>query len=123
MLSKTTASTPFSFSSLQTYMAFVGPQANATFREMSADVAVIGASGIAAAHGLTTPHQLIAEVGGTIVERSQRTIVVADSTKVGRGGLTPIAPLLDIDMLITDAGADQVELDLLREAGIDIQIV
>jgi DeoR/GlpR family transcriptional regulator of sugar metabolism len=108
---------------LQTYMAFVGPQANATFREMSADVAVIGASGIAAAHGLTTPHQLIAEVGGTIVERSQRTIVVADSTKVGRGGLTPIAPLLDIDMLITDAGADQVELDLLREAGIDIQIV
>lgn len=75
---------------LQAYMAIVGPQAIATFRPISADVDVIGASGLSAEYDLTTPHHLLAEVGGTIVERAQRTIVVADASKIGRGGPIPI---------------------------------
>lgn len=108
---------------LPQYMAFVGPQANNTFRELSADVAVIGASGLSAAFGLTTPHQLIAEVGGTIVERATTTIVVADSSKIGRGGLTPIAPLRSVHTLVTDTASDPGELAALRRLGIEVVLV
>jgi DeoR/GlpR family transcriptional regulator of sugar metabolism len=108
---------------LQPYMAYVGPQAISTFRELNADVAIIGASGLSATSGLTTPHHLIAEVGSVIVERAHTTIVVADHTKIGRGGLTPIAPLKSIDILITDEQADSDELDALRGLGIDVRSV
>lgn len=107
---------------LQTHMAFVGPQTDAAYRRMGADVALIGASGLSAEFGLTTPNDLIAEVGGTIVERARRTIVVADSSKIGGVGVTPIAPLGSVDLLITDAGADPAELDALRAAGMEVQI-
>jgi DeoR/GlpR family transcriptional regulator of sugar metabolism len=108
---------------LPQYMAFVGPQANNAFKELSADIAIIGASGLSAAFGLTTPHQLIAEVGGTIVERATTTIVVADSSKIGRGGLTPIAPLRSVHTLVTDAASDPEELAALRRVGIEVIVV
>jgi DeoR/GlpR family transcriptional regulator of sugar metabolism len=108
---------------LQPYMAYVGPQAISTFRELSADIAIIGASALSASNGLTTPHHLIAEVGSVIVERAHATVVVADHTKIGRGGLTPIAPLKSVDVLITDDQADRDELDALLRLGVDVRVV
>ena len=91
---------------LPAYMAFVGPQTIESLRSLSADVAVVGCDGLSLAEGLTTPHQLIAEVGTILIERSRQTIVVADSSKIGRRGFTPIAPATAIDVLVTDAEAD-----------------
>jgi DeoR/GlpR family transcriptional regulator of sugar metabolism len=108
---------------LQQYMAYVGPQAISSFRELNADIAIIGASGLSAENGLTTPHHLIAEVGSVIVERANTTVVVADHSKIGRGGLTPIAPLRSIDVIITDDEADPDELDAFRRMGIDVRVV
>lgn len=108
---------------LPAYMAFVGPQAVESLRSISADVAVVGCDGLSASEGLTTPHQLVAEVGTTLIERARRTVVVADSSKVGRRGFTPIAPASAVDCLITDEGADDEELSALRAAGVDVHIV
>ena len=101
----------------------MGPQAISSFRELNADIAIIGASGLSAENGLTTPHHLIAEVGSVIVERANTTVVVADHSKIGRGGLTPIAPLRSIDVIITDDEADPDELDAFRRMGIDVRVV
>jgi DeoR/GlpR family transcriptional regulator of sugar metabolism len=103
-------------------MAFVGPQAVESLRSLSADVAIVGCDGLSSAEGLTTPHQLVAEIGTILVERARRTIVVADSSKVGRPGFTPIAPAAAIDLLVTDEHADEHELAALRQAGIDVHI-
>jgi DeoR/GlpR family transcriptional regulator of sugar metabolism len=105
---------------LPAYMAFVGPQAVDSLRSLSADVAVVGCDGLSIAEGLTTPHQLVAEIGTILIERARRTIVVADSSKIGRRGFTPIAPATAIDVLVTDEHADEQELSALREAGIEI---
>ena len=105
------------------YMAFVGPQAVATFLELSADLAVVGCDGLSAEGGLTTPHQLVAEVGATLISRAQRTIVVADFTKIGRRGFTPIAPISAVDVLVTDSQADARELDALRDQGLEVIVV
>jgi len=108
---------------LPNYMAFVGPQAVESLRAISADVAVIGCDGMTAADGLTTPHQLVAEIGSVIVERAQRTIVVADASKVGRRGFTSIAPTSAIHTLVTDSKADPEELRALRDRGVAIHVV
>jgi len=57
-----------------------------------------------------------------LIERARRTIVVADSSKIGRRGFTPIAPATAIDVLVTDEHADEQELSALRQAGIEIHI-
>ncbi|MEI6363883.1 MAG: DeoR/GlpR family DNA-binding transcription regulator [Actinomycetes bacterium] len=108
---------------LAAYMANVGPQAIASLEPLSADLAVVGCDGLTAERGLTTPHQLVATIGTTMVKRAQRTIVVADSTKVGRTGFTPICAIEDIHVLVTDTGADERELELLRDRGIEVLVV
>jgi DeoR/GlpR family transcriptional regulator of sugar metabolism len=108
---------------LPTYMAFVGPQSIEALEQLSADVAVLGCDGLSAERGLTTPHQLVAQIGTTLISRARRTIVVADSTKVGRRGFTPIAPIDDIDVLVTDIGADPDEVTSLRSHGVDVRLV
>ena len=107
---------------LPAYMAFVGPQAVDSLRSLSADVAVMGCDGLSIAEGLTTPHQFVAEIGTILIERARRTIVVADSSKIGRRGFTPIAPATAIDVLVTDDHANENELSTLRQAGIEIHI-
>jgi DeoR/GlpR family transcriptional regulator of sugar metabolism len=108
---------------LAAYMAFVGPQANASLEPLSADVAVLGCDGLTADRGLTTPHQLVATIGTTMVARAARTIVVADSSKVGRTGFTPITSIDEVDVLVTDEGADADEVARLRDHGIDVLTV
>ncbi|NJC73256.1 DeoR/GlpR transcriptional regulator [Planosporangium thailandense] len=108
---------------LPAYMTFVGPQAVAALRTISADVAIVGCDGLSAAEGLTTPHHLVAEIGSVLVERARRTIVVADSSKIGRRGFTPIAPCSAVDCLVTDDDADPRELQALRRAGVDVHVV
>lgn len=107
---------------LPSYMTFVGPQAVQTVESMNADVAVIGCDGLSSDGGLTTPHQLVAEIGSAIVRQAARSIVVADSTKIGKRGFTQIAPISAVDVLVTDAEADKEELTRLRKAGIDVVI-
>lgn len=108
---------------LPAYMTFVGPQAVEALRTMSADVAIVGCDGLSAAEGLTTPHHLVAEIGTVLVERAQRTVVVADSSKVGRRGFTPIAASSAVDCLVTDSDADPAELAALRKTGVEVIVV
>jgi DeoR/GlpR family transcriptional regulator of sugar metabolism len=105
---------------LPDYQAMVGPQTVADMRDLSADIVFIGCDGLTAETGLTTPHVLVAEVGATMAARAQRVVVVADGSKVGRRGFTPIAPLAAVDALITDGTADGEELDRARELGLEV---
>jgi DeoR/GlpR family transcriptional regulator of sugar metabolism len=107
---------------LPTYMCFVGPQSLVALEQLSADVAVMGCDGLSADGGLTTPHQLVAEIGTTLISRARHVIVVADSSKVGRRGFTPIAPIGAIDVLVTDHGADPSEVESLRQQGVDVRL-
>ena len=61
------------------------------------------------------PHR-VAQIGAAIVNRARHIIVVADSTKVGRRGFTPIAPVESIHVLVTDQDADPDEVANLRAA-------
>jgi DeoR/GlpR family transcriptional regulator of sugar metabolism len=105
---------------LPEYMAFVGPQTIRSLRDLSADTAIVGCDGLSADGGLTTPHQLVAEVGSMMIDRARRVIAVADSSKIGRLGFTPIAPSESVDVLVTDRGADREEVEALRARGVEV---
>jgi len=105
---------------LPDHEALVGPQTVADLRELSADIVFIGCDGLTVETGLTTPHVLVAEVGATMASRARRVVAVADSSKLGRRGFTPIVPLAAVDILVTDDGADPAELARVRAAGIEV---
>lgn len=105
---------------LPEHQAFVGPQTVADMRDLSADIVFLGCDGLTLETGLTTPHVLVAEIGATMAARARKVVVVADGTKVGRRGFTPIVPLGVVHVLITDDCADAAELDRARELGVEV---
>lgn len=105
---------------LPDYRAFVGPQTIAGLRELTADIIFLGCDGLTIENGLTTPHLLVAEVGAAATGRARRVIALADSSKLGRQGFTPIVQLAEVDLLITDSGADPRRVAELRAAGVEV---
>ena len=105
---------------LPDHRALVGPQTTTELRDLSADIAFIGCDGLTIETGLTTPHVLVAEVAAMMASHARRVVVVADSTKLGRRGFTPIVPLTAIHVLITDEGADPATVERAQELGIEI---
>jgi DeoR/GlpR family transcriptional regulator of sugar metabolism len=108
---------------LPDYRAFVGPQTIANVRELTADIIFLGCDGLTVENGLTTPHVLVAEVGAAATSRARRVVALADSSKLGRQGFTPIVPLSDVDLLITDVGADPERVAEIRAAGVEVLLV
>ncbi len=101
----------------------VGPLAEATLAGLNLDVAFLGVDGISASEGLTTHHEAEAHTNRTLLERSRRSIVVADGSKVGKVAFAEISPLARAEELITDGSADPVALDAIREAGVQVTVV
>jgi DeoR/GlpR family transcriptional regulator of sugar metabolism len=63
---------------------------------------------------------LMAEVGAALAARARRVVAVADSSKLGRAGFTPIVGLDAINVLVTDDGADPELVAQIRELGIEV---
>ncbi len=63
---------------------------------------------------------LVAEVGATMAARSRKVVAVANSSKLGRQGFTPIVPLAVVQVLITDDAAEPTEIERLRRRGIEV---
>lgn len=100
--------------------ALVGPFADRTIQTLNADILFLGVHGVDPRAGLTTPNIAEAETNRLLVEASQRVIVVADHTKLGVVALARIAPLSEVDVLITDEHAPQETLREIELAGVKV---
>jgi DeoR family transcriptional regulator of aga operon len=58
-----------------------------------------------------------------MIAASQKTIVLADSSKFGKRGFGKICGLEDIEQIITDKGISDHILKTLKEMGIEVTIV
>ncbi len=86
-------------------LACVGPVAAATVRRYHADLAVLGAAGLSARHGITELSDEAAEIQRLMIEHSDRLVIVADGSKLGQTHMASVAPADRISTLITDAAA------------------
>lgn len=107
---------------LPDFRALVGPQTVGYLRDLTADVVFVGCDGLTVETGLTTPHVLIAEVGAVMAERARKVVAVADASKLGRSGFTPIIPLSAINVIVTDGAADPVLVSQVRRLGVEVII-
>jgi len=100
----------------------VGESALRELADLRVDVAFLGANGITADHGFTTPDAAEASVKRAMAGAGQRVVVLADSTKLNRETLVRFAAPEDVDVLVTDDGADEDTLAALEAAGIEVVV-
>jgi DeoR family transcriptional regulator, fructose operon transcriptional repressor len=89
-----------------TTQAAVGEEAVRGLADLRVDVAVLGTNGLSADFGLSTPDAEEAAVKRAMLRSAHRVVVLADSSKIGRDYLHRFAALDDIDVVVTDTGAD-----------------
>jgi DeoR family transcriptional regulator, aga operon transcriptional repressor len=101
----------------------VGPAAEMMLDNYHLDIAFIGVDGLSAQEGCTTYHEMEAQTDRNFLERARRTVVIADSSKIGRVTFARIVPLARVDDIVTDNGADPERLRELAETGVLIHVV
>ena len=82
----------------------------------------IGVCGIHPEHGITVIESDEALILSEMVRHAKQVIVVADSSKVGMVTSMKVCPPQEIDLLITDDGAEPASLEAFRACGIEILI-
>lgn len=86
------------------------------------DIAFVGANGIHATFGLSTPDPEEAAVKAAFVTSARRVVVLADSSKLDAETLVQFAALKDVDTVITDHEPSEELSAALAEAGVDVVI-
>ena len=106
---------------INTQYAFTyGSDALAQLSRYKADKALLSVDGIDCRVGITTYHAEEAEVNTAMIARSHQTIIVADSSKLGRESFNNFSPLRGIDCLVTNRDADEDQLRAIRACGVDV---
>jgi DeoR/GlpR family transcriptional regulator of sugar metabolism len=86
--------------------ALVGPVAVSALRRLHVDWLLMGVHGMDAEAGFTTPNLVEAETNRALVRSARRVAVVADNSKWGVVGLSTIATLSEVDVVISDDGLE-----------------
>ncbi|WP_062516401.1 DeoR/GlpR family DNA-binding transcription regulator [Demequina gelatinilytica] len=85
--------------------------------EVSADVFLLGVTGVHADAGLTTGDADEAAMKRTLASRSADTYVLASEEKIGAASRFGVLPLTEVTGIITDADADSAAMRALDAAG------
>jgi DeoR family transcriptional regulator, aga operon transcriptional repressor len=84
----------------------VGQAAEAMIAQYHLDISFIGTDGFTVAEGCTTHDEMEAHTDLGFIRQSARTVVIADSTKIGKVTFARICGTDVIDTLVTDAGIE-----------------
>ncbi len=100
----------------------VGEMVHVALREVRVDLCFLGCSGVTADFGFSMRDHPEAAVARHFLAVSQRAVVVADHSKVGRTTLARFAPLTRVERLVTDAGLPRAQRAGLTEAGLNVDV-
>ena len=82
--------------------SFVGPQTVRAIGDHFADKLLLSVKGLGPGNVLTDANPLEAEVKRTMIARARESILLIDETKLDNPGLSAIAPLTDVDLVLVD---------------------
>jgi DeoR family fructose operon transcriptional repressor len=100
----------------------VGDSTIRAMEDLRVDVVFLGTNGISPSHGFSTPDEAEAATKRAMARAAQRVIVLADSSKLGREHLVRFAAVEDVDVLVTDAGADPGVVTELEAMGMEVVV-
>ncbi|MGY4710374.1 DeoR/GlpR family DNA-binding transcription regulator [Mycolicibacterium sp. CBM1] len=99
----------------------VGPAAEAMIAQYHFDIAFVGADGFTASGGCTTHDEMEAHTDLAFIQQAARTVLVADSSKIGKVTFARICGPEVIRTLVTDA--DIAEEDRLAAETRNLEVV
>lgn len=98
----------------------IGPMAKASLAQYHANCAFISVAAISS-DGIFNSNELVVESERTMIENADRTIVLADHTKVGKRSMCRICGLDRIDALITAiCPENRKAVEEIRETGLEV---
>lgn len=100
-----------------------GMYAEKILEDFSCSKLFLGVDGIDIDFGLTTTNVQEAQLNRKMIAASQKTIVLADSSKFGKRGFGRICGLEDVEQVITDSGISDHMVETLKGMGIEVTIV
>lgn len=100
--------------------AAVGAVTVAAVGALRVDVAYLGANGVSAGHGLSTPDSEEAATKRAFVAAAERVVALVDSSKVGVETAVRFADLDQVAALVTDAGIEPGARSAIEEAGVEV---
>lgn len=103
-------------------LSFVGPLAERFVEGIHVDIAFLGTNGLSR-RGMFVNNAAEAGVKRAMIASAKRRVVLADSSKIGRESFVLVAPLNELGMAVTDAGASAALAEELREAGLEVVVV
>lgn len=98
----------------------VGPTTEAMIAKFHFDIVFVGVDGLTVDEGCTTHDEMEAHTDLAFIRQAQRTVVIADSSKVGKIRFARICDISAVSDLVTDREIDQQSLDALRRAGASV---
>lgn len=107
----------------QDELSCVGPAAVECVQRYNTDVAVIGAAGVSVRRGITDLDDQEAGVIRAALDKTERIIVLADGSKFGDVALSTVVPIKRVSAIVTDTGADPVEVERIAGEGIEVILV
>jgi DeoR family transcriptional regulator, aga operon transcriptional repressor len=107
----------------KTSSSVTGNYAEDMLNDFSFSKLFLGVDGIDLEFGLTTTNMMEAQLNKKMIAASQKTVVLADSSKFGKRGFGRICGLEDIEQIITDSNISDHMVETLRGLGIEVTIV
>lgn len=107
----------------QTSYSLAGPDAERALSRLSADRLFLGVDGLDTVIGVTTPDQQEASLNTMMVRASREVVAVLDASKLGQRSLAVIAPIAELDVVITDTSAPPKDVQSLRDQGVEVVLV
>ncbi len=102
--------------------SLVGPFARATLERLRVDWLFFSVTGVSDRLELTGPSDLDAEMKGAMLAIARRVVLVADSSKLGRGSYVRVAGPGDLHDVVTDSGISPEWAARVTDAGIRLHV-
>ncbi len=98
--------------------SLIGHIVEKALSELRADKVIMGIQGIHPSHGLTNEYLPEAVLDRFLVSFAPQLIIAADSSKLGKIKASFVGAIEDVDVLVTDGGADPGLLQELASRGV-----
>lgn len=101
------------------YWSFTGIATESAARQLRAD---IGFFSLASIDGLSVCHPSgeAVRINRALKDGSRKSVLLADSSKFGRTTLNVFGSVTEFDVVIVDPGVDDSQLNLMRDAGVEV---
>ncbi len=102
--------------------SLVDPLACSLLQVLHADTVFLGCNGFDLGAGVTNVNLPEAAVKRSMIAAAARCVVLADSTKIGVRTLAPVCSIDAVDVLVTDSGINDVQLEAIRSRGVEVLV-